>query len=187
MKLSFFSKEFWAHHSLLQFIILLLLALLIIDPLKNGFNLVFRPEKIYQKGFNAIKDFAIKTNEKDLKHLDNIPSEWSYGDFSKGRIGFRLNKKHIIDKIQSNFTINEKNGEGKIEFYNTRENEIIFYLTYPTIGTIKRSTYIGTSDIEEDKQNREKSGVYIELLWNMNENACTNIVINGKMRFKECL
>ena len=171
-------KSFWTKMPNWQKVVVVGVAVwFVIDPVKQGFNNVFKPEQMYEPVFKRIRNAFVKGSPS---LVDQIPEDTTM-NFRKGTLAIWLDGSSVSDRKPKHLKIESTEDPNRMVTVEKDEDNIVrVRLDFPSLGTIERSTIVTTDDIE--RKNLPFVGVqdvvFIAFAWNLNE-ATSDLYVNG--------
>jgi len=152
-------------------------VLLLIDPMRQGFNNVFKPEQVYEPAFKRIRNAIVK-GSRSL--VGQIPDDTTM-NFREGTLVIWLAGSSVSDRKPKHLKIESTEDPNRMVTLEKDEQNIVrVRLDFPSLGTVERSTIVTTGDIE--RKNLPFVGaqdvVFIAFTWNLNE-ATSDLYVNG--------
>ena len=171
-------KSFWTKRPSWQKVVVVgVVVLLLIDPVKQGFNNVFKPEQMYEPAFKRIRNAIVK-GSRSL--VGQIPEDKTM-NFREGTLAIWLAGSSVSDRKPKHLKIESTEDPNRMVTLEKDEQNIVrVRLDFPSLGTVERSTIVTTDDIE--RKNLPFVGaqdvVFIAFTWNLNE-ATSDLYVNG--------
>ena len=171
-------KSFWTKMPRWQKVVIVgVVVLLLIDPMRQGFNNVFKPEQVYEPAFKRIRNAIVK-GSRSL--VGQIPEDMTM-DFREGTLVIWLAGSSVSDHKPKHLKIESTEDPNRMVTLEKDEQNIVrVRLDFPSLGTVERSTIVTTGDIE--RKNLPFVGaqdvVFIAFTWNLNE-ATSDLYVNG--------
>jgi hypothetical protein len=171
-------KSFWTKRPSWQKVAVgFVLVLLLFDPIRQGFNNIFKPEQLYEPAFKRIRNAIVK-GSRSL--VDQIPEETTM-NFREGTLVIWLDGSSVSDRKPKQLKIESTEDPNRMVTLEKDEQNIVrVRLDFPSLGTVERSTIVKTGDIE--RKNLPFVGaqdvVFIAFTWNLNE-ATSDLYVNG--------
>ena len=171
-------KSFWTKRpSWQKAVVGVVLVLLLIDPMRQGFNNVFKPEQVYEPVFKRIRNAIVKGSRSLVGQI----SEDTTMNFREGTLVIWLAGSSVSDRKPKHLKIESTEDPNRMVTLEKDEQNIVrARLDFPSLGTVERSTMVTTGDIE--RKNLPFVGaqdvVFIAFAWNLNE-ATSDLYVNG--------
>ncbi len=171
-------KSFWTKRPKWQKVaVVFVFVLLVFDPIRQGFNKVFKPEQVYEDAFKRIRNAIVK-GSRSL--VGQIPEDMTM-DFREGTLVIWLYGSSVSDRKPKHLKIESTEDPNRMVTVEKDEQNIVrVRLDFPSLGTVERSTIVTTGDIE--RKNLPFVGVqdvvFIAFTWNLNE-ATSDLYVNG--------
>ena len=154
-----------------------MLVLLLINPAKQGFNNVFKPERLYEDAFKRIRNAIVKGSRSLVGQIQEDMTM----NFREGTLVIWLYGSSVSDRKPKHLKIESTEDPNRMVTVEKDEQNIVrVRLDFPSLGTVERSTIVKTGDIERKKLPfvGVQDVVFIAFTWDLNEATC-DLYVNG--------
>ena len=172
-------KSFWKRTpKWKKWLVFFLLALLVYEPARTGFNNVFAPHKVYEHAFKRIKN-AIVQGSRPL--VDQIPTNMPF-DFQRGTLIVWIPGSSVSNHtpIQLQICSTEDNAR-MLTLHKDEDNIVRVHLNFPSLGAVERSSLVTIGDIE--RKNLPFVGaadvVFVAFVWDL-KNLTSYLYVNAR-------